>query len=169
MARGRGLARQVRTGLAVNGIPKQMEESPLDYLDELWFRKPIRKHLSEFAVVFALIFTLIGGFVVYNNGLVIRSIYWFGGSLFLLFLGFYFPHALHPFWKGWMKFAHVLNKFVTGIILSFMWIVVLVPIAFLLKIIGKKVMDLSYDPSVETYWEEREAKLHDFKLIERQF
>ena len=169
MARGRGLARQIRTGLEENQIGMSSPQQPVDVLDELWFRKPIRRHVAEFAIVFALISAVIGGFIVYKHGPIFRSTYWFASSFLLLVLGFYFPRVLHPLWKAWMKLAHVLNKVVTGIILSIMWTLVLLPISFLLRIIGKKVMDLSYDPSVETYWEEREEKLHDFKLIERQF
>ncbi|MEZ4752903.1 MAG: SxtJ family membrane protein [Bdellovibrionota bacterium] len=168
MARGRGLARQLRTGLE-DSKTMISEETPVHYLDEFWFRKPIRRHVAEFAIVFALISAVIGGVIVYKHGIVSRSLYWFAAAFILLVLGYRLPQVLHPFWKGWMKLANILNKLVTGLILSIMWMIVLVPIAFILKLIGKKVMDLSYDPQAKSYWEDREVKLHDFTLIERQF
>ena len=68
-----------------------------------------------------------------------------------------------------MAGARKINVVMTFIILSIAWTIVVVPISLLLRIIGKKVMDMSYDLSAQSYWETRDEKLNDFKHLERQF
>lgn len=76
---------------------------------------------------------------------------------------------MHPLWKGWMAFAHKLSLVMTFAILSFAWTVVMMPMALLLKVLRIKVMDTSYKTGAATYWENRDPKFDNFKLLERQF
>ena len=171
MAGGRGLAEEVRTRLedeqAIGAVKNTTGK--VHYLDELSFRKPIRQHVAEFAAVFAVIFLGIAAVKIYKGGSLNVAGIWTGAALVLITLGYKAPAVLHPLWKGWMKFAHVLGLVMTTLILAVAWTVALLPTAFGLKIFGVKVMDLSFDRSTKTYWENREAKSNNFKLLERQF
>ena len=163
---GRGrLAKQVRTRLELVGEEKLNQ----DPLEEVSFGKPVHQHVKEFGIIFGIIALIVAGVVAYKGG----PYPWLLGSVLtsavLVFLGYTAPKVLYPLWKAWMAIAMFLGTIMTTIILSIAWILMLVPIAFLLKIIGKKVMDLSYEPSKESYWETREEKYKSFKLLERQF
>ena len=57
----------------------------------------------------------------------------------------------------------------TGVILSVLWTLAMIPLAILLRMIGKRVMDVTYRTSVDTYWETRTDAMNDFKLLERQY
>jgi len=60
-------------------------------------------------------------------------------SIPFLFLGIFKPHSLFYPYKFWMKMGHVLGWINSRIILSLVFILVLLPIAFIMKL-------FSYDP-----------------------
>lgn len=62
------------------------------------------------------------------------------------------PSALRPIEWAWMKVANVLGFIMTRIILTLVYIFLVTPIKFLMLAVGKKTLDLRFDPSVETYW-----------------
>ena len=81
-----------------------------------------------------------------------------------LSLGIFFPRSLYFPYKFWMKLGHVLGWANSRIILGFIFIIVLQPIALLMKIIG-------YDPlrkkklSTKTYREEKLNRTIDLNRI----
>ncbi len=68
-----------------------------------------------------------------------------------------------------MKMAHYLSIVMTFVILSVAWTIGFVPMAYLLKILRIKPMNLSYKAKVSTYWETRDTKYDDFKRLELQY
>lgn len=167
MAGKGGLAKEVRAGLEL-AEPKAPAVQP-DFLDELWFRKPIRQHIREFAQVFALIFLAIAGVSAYRHGANWLSNSMLSAAIVILLGGYKTPKLLHPLWKGWMAIGHGLGVVMSTVILAIAWTIVLLPMAALLKLIGKKVMDTTYGAPVQSYWENRDPKLDNFKLLERQY
>lgn len=163
------LARKVRAGLSVieGGRAKQQ---PSNELDRLWYRKPIRRHVREFAALFATIFIAVSGWMIYrgNPTYPVPAILMTCAGLLLL-LGYKFPAVLRPVWSGWMKFAVALGVVMTGLILFAAWCVVLLPIALLVKTLRIRVMNTDFRTEAATYWQDRDSKLDDFKLLERQF
>ncbi|RMG39607.1 MAG: hypothetical protein D6719_12955 [Candidatus Dadabacteria bacterium] len=149
-------------------MPKQVE--PSHPLDQLYYRKPLRVHVREFALLWAAIVFGYCAFKIYNGTatetLLLTCL--FVGTA-LIALGYFMPAVLLPFWRAWMKLAEILNVVVTFVILASVWTLLFIPIALLLKLMSIKVMDTSFDRSRESYWEDRKDKLHDFKLLERQF
>jgi hypothetical protein len=178
---GKGqLARDLRVGLEEKPVQpasstdvtsaESENSEPVGALEELYFGRPVRIHVREFACVFAIIMLAIAGFGLYKGGSVANAGALLITSLILVALGYLAPSVLRPAWAGWMAFAEFLGKIMSTLIVSVAWTIVLVPMALLLKIIGKKVMDCtSFDPAVESYWEDRDKKLHDFQLLERQY
>ena len=111
----------------------------------------------------------VSAYQLYLHGMTASIGVFIGVSALLLGLGYFAPAVLLPVWSGWMAFATQLGHVMTFVIVSILWFLVAIPVGMLLKIIGKKVMDLSYNAPVDSYWEERSEKYHDFKLLERQF
>jgi hypothetical protein len=87
----------------------------------------------------------------------------FGASAYLA------PRALHPLWKGWMKFAHYLSVVMTFVLVGVVWWIGFVPMALLLKACGIRRMDMSYSAATTSYWEKREPSSDDFKRLEQQY
>ena len=171
MAGERRLAREVRTGLELvegNAQKVKAAETP-SRLDALYFGKPVSARIREFGHVFAGLCLLIAAIRVYRGSDPTFTLILGGLAAVLLLLGSRFPNTLYWPWKGWMGLAHVLSLVVGPVVLAAAWTIVLLPIAMLLKIIGKHVMDLRYDRSLSTYWEERTQEENNFQLLERQF
>lgn len=171
MARQRRVAEEIRTRLelhVIQGNQGNTVESK-DFLDEKWMGKTLRLHISEFACVFAIIMCLVASFIAWKYqdiGSVVAIIV---AALVLTILGYKTPRLLHPFWKAWMTFAMFLGSVVTFIILTLGWLFVVTPFAIGARLAGKKGMDLSFDTAAPSYWETRDKKLDDFKLLERQY
>lgn len=138
-------------------------------LDTLEHRKPIRQHVREFAYIFVIIALVYGTYQLYTQSTGSHFFWSVAVAAVLFFLGDFAPIILYPVWKVWMAIATALGFIVTSIVLTIMWLGVFMPLALILKIVGKKVMDLSFDRSRASYWNDRNEKYHDFKLLERQF
>jgi hypothetical protein len=96
-----------------------------------------------------------------------------GGLIFFALLfwsaAVYAPRLMLPVWRVWMKLAEALGLIMTHILLTGIWIILMIPVALLLKIVGIKVMDRTFRAKVDSYWEKRNPKQNDFKLLTRQF
>ncbi|MEY4667911.1 MAG: Saxitoxin biosynthesis operon protein SxtJ [Pseudomonadota bacterium] len=171
MARARGLANEVRTGLedAVVTLPSETKKEVIDVLDSQWMGKSVKVHVREFAVLFAIIFTSIASYQTYHYGVTVSSLAWALAGIVIGILGYRAPRVLHPLWKGWMKLAHYLSIVMTFVIMSLTWTIGFVPMAMILKVLRIKTIDLSYKSNAVTYWETRDPKFDDFKRLEQQF
>lgn len=165
------MANEVRIGLeeAVVARPAPTLVATVDVLDTHWMGKSVRHHLREFGALFAAIFLGISAFKIYKYGTSTTALLWAIGGVVSAVLGYRAPRLLHPLWKGWMKLAHYLSIVMTFIILSVAWTLGFVPMAYLLRILGIKRIDLRYRAGVDSYWEVRDPKYDDFKRLEQQF
>jgi hypothetical protein len=170
---GKGkLAEQVRTRLELTVIENPhfsaaYEES--HFLDEKWMGKSLRSHVQEFGVVMALVLSLIATYVTWHQGSIATIFGLLTAAYVMVLLGNRAPAVLHPAWKAWMAMAMAIGAVMTFLLLSLGWFVALMPVAIMLKIAGKKSMDCSVYSGAKSYWEPRDPKNDDFKLLERQF
>jgi hypothetical protein len=177
MAGKGGLAKEVRAGLELTKEDQVKNDSVVasgphetSRLDDMWMRKTIRRHLIEFAEVFALVFLLCAIMTTYKHGPSVVTGYWCGAAAVILAIGFVKPIVLHPLWKGWMALGHYLGAVMSVVILSAAWTIMVVPIALLLRLLRIRVMDTRYGAAVDSYWEKRDPKHDDFSLmLKRQF
>lgn len=170
---GKGkLAEQVRTRLELTVIENPhfsaASEEP-HFLDEKWMGKSLRSHVQEFGVVMALVLTLIATYLAWHHGSFATIFGLLSAAYVMVLLGNRVPVLLHPAWKAWMAMAMAIGAVMTFVFLSLGWFVALMPVAIMLKLTGKKSMDCSIYSGAETYWESRDPKYDDFKLLERQF
>jgi hypothetical protein len=170
MAGKGGLAEQIRVGLETEPAVKPAGKDKVrDPLDELSYGKPVSQHVREFGVLMGAVFVAIAAIQIYKHGSTTGPFVWSLLAGLFVSLGLLAPRALHPAWKGWMAFAHVLGFVSTTIILSVAWTIMLVPLGFLLRVLSIRVMDMTFRAPVQTYWESRDPKLDDFQLLRRQF
>jgi hypothetical protein len=179
-----GLAYEVRTGLEdPSNRTKPENESRLvamvnnsdivkvDPLSLVTFNKTARRHVAEFGATMALVCVIFAGIKGWYRGPEALQSVLIAIGIAAVFAGagYLTPRLLHPVWAGWMKLAHMLSMVMTFVVLTVAWIGAFLPMAALLKICRKKVMDTSFDRKALTYWEDRDPKYDDFKRLERQF
>jgi hypothetical protein len=92
-----------------------------------------------------------------------------GLGALLVGFGVLFPAPLKPLQKIWMSFAVVAGWVMTRIILSVLFYLIITPIGLLARIMGKRFLDLTWDDSVESYWNRRETERHAREQDEKQF
>ena len=129
--------------------------------------KETKKDLRKFGLTVGIVLATIGVILYYFEK---SSAIYFAviGGLLILF-GALFPNILKPLNRVWMSLAIILGFFMSRVILTILFYLVLTPIGILAKLVGKKFMSLKYDKSAETYWEKRTI-IHKKQIdYERQF
>ena len=173
MAGQRELAREVRTGLTViQGNKLQADRNmkkAINKLDKLSYGKPIRQHVKEFGALMAAILLGIAAVQIYKSRPPFTPSILISAAGVLAFLGYKAPAILHPVWAGWMKFASILGLIMTTLLLSIAWVVVIIPLSYIMRFAGVGMMNAKYKQEKASYWEDRDEKYHDFKLLEKQF
>ena len=125
---------------------------------------PSKKQLQEFGILIGLGFPIIIGWLIPAiSGHIFRSwSLWVGFTS--LILGILKPGLLFYPYKGWMKLGHALGWVNSRIILGLVHLIILQPIAIVMKIFG-------YDPlkvkksNEKSYREIKKDKKFDFKKI----
>lgn len=114
----------------------------------------------SFGITFAVVFGLLAGFFAYRGPpswvpasfapktwMVLAGI----SAMFLL-VGLAIPSILHPFNVVWMKFAMVLNKIVSPIVMGLLFFLTVTPMALLLRAMKKDLLRLELDKNAKSYW-----------------
>jgi len=144
-------------------------ERVADPLDEVWHRKQVREHVRDFGALLGFILVAIAAYGVWRSWDAVGTGALVIGGVGLYTLGARRPAALVGFWRRWMKGAEAIGLVMTTVILGIGWFAVVLPTSVTLRIFGIRVMDTTFREPVESYWEARDSKLDDFKLLERQF
>ena len=136
----------------------------------IYYGRPVALHVREFGALFGAILFALCALTVYRHGLTSRAILFLVLGCSFPVLGYTAPRALFFLWKWWMGLAHVLGMVMTSLILSLAWSLVLMPTAFVLRILGKSSIGSSkFEKDKASYWEERKEDQDFFKNLERQF
>jgi hypothetical protein len=67
-------------------------------------------------------------------------------------LGLLVPRALGPVEKAWMRFALALSKVTTFVLLTLAFVLVITPLGLLLRLVGKRPLEVAFDRRATTYW-----------------
>ena len=106
----------------------------------------------SFGIVFFIVFLLIAIYPLINQEeLRIWSLLI---SLLFLILGIINSKVLSPLNKVWFKFGIFLGKIISPIIMGIIFFFVVTPIAFLMKILKKDLLNLKYNKN-SSYWIEK--------------
>lgn len=138
-------------------------------LESLYYNKPVSQHVYEFCALIAIFLLFVAGYGVWHGKGIEHAVVYGFGAIVVLGLGKIFPRLILPTWKLWMGFAGILAMIVTPIVMTALWVLMFIPIGLALKIFSVKVLDLRFGEPVESYWEKRDPKKDNFKLLERQF
>ena len=107
---------------------------------------------KSFGIVFFLFFLIVSLFPLFKNenirvwSLIIAIIF--------LILGLLNSKFLTPLNKIWFKFGILLGSFVSPIIMSIVFFVIVTPTSIIMRVLGKNLLNLKKD-NKKTYWVER--------------
>ena len=107
---------------------------------------------KNFGIVFSVIFLIISLFPLINDGSL--RIWSLIVSTVFLFLGLINSKILTPLNKIWFKFGLILGKIVSPIIMGVIFFFVVTPIALLMKLLQKDLLNLKFNKN-KTYWIEK--------------
>ena len=106
----------------------------------------------SFGIVFFLVFLLIALYpLTYVGDVRIWSVII---SLIFLVLGLLNSKILTPLNKFWFKFGIFLGKIISPIIMGIIFFLVVTPIGFVMRLLGKDLLNLKYNKN-KSYWIEK--------------
>ena len=106
----------------------------------------------SFGIVFFVVFLLIALYpLTYGGEIRIWSLII---SLIFLILGLLNSKILTPLNKIWFKFGILLGKIVSPLIMGIIFFLVVTPIGFIMRILGKDLLNLKFNKN-KSYWIEK--------------
>ncbi len=79
------------------------------------------------------------------------------------------PAWLAPLNRLWLKFGELLHRITSPVILGIMFFGVITPIGFLMRLAGKDLLRMKFDPRCASYWIRREPPGPEKSSLKRQF
>lgn len=137
-------------------------------LEEKWVGKTVRKHVQQFGLLIGGIFIIIGTIKLFLSAFHLVGLVWILLGAFLFIGAQINPKLFQPIWYYWMKIALAIGTVMTTVLITLSWGMFLF-MGVLFKILNKKLIDLRFKDGSSTYWEVRDKKSNDFKLLERQY
>ncbi len=106
----------------------------------------------SFGIVFFIVFFLISIYPLINNESI--RIWSLIVSLIFLTLGAINSKLLNPLNKIWFKFGLLLGRIISPIVMGIIFFLVVTPIALLMRILKKDILNLKFNKN-NTYWIEK--------------
>ena len=117
----------------------------------------------SFGIVFFVVFLLIAIYPLIKSGeLRLWSLII---SIIFLVLGLINSEILNPLNKLWFKLGIFLGKIISPLVMGIIFFIVVTPIAILMKLLKKDLLDLKYNDN-KTYWK---AKTEPKSKMKNQF
>ena len=107
---------------------------------------------KSFGIVFFVVFLLISLYPLLNNESI--RIWSLVISIIFLILGILDSKILSPLNKIWFKFGIFLGKIISPIVMGIIFFLVVTPTGFIMRLLGKDVLNLKYNDH-NSYWIEK--------------
>lgn len=98
------------------------------------------RELRNFGLTLGLAFAALGGWWLYTDRFRVVATAFAALGTMLIIAGLVMPRALAKPYRGWMVFAEALGAVMTRIILAVVYWLVVTPIGFVMKMIGKDLL-----------------------------
>jgi len=137
-------------------------------IDEMKGIDSSRRELRKFGFVMAGALAVIGGLLLWRDKP--YYMYFFGCSVLLAVPGALLPTILKPIQKAWMTLAVIMGWIMTRVILCVLFFLVLTPIALLMRLLGKDVLNMNFESGSSTsYWIPKQSDQSEERDYQRQF
>lgn len=131
-------------------------------------REAVRSSSNRsFGIVFTVVFGLIGLAPILGDG----SIRWWSLAIagVFLVLSLFYPQLLAPLNRLWTRFGLLLHNIVNPIVLGLLFFVVVTPIGLLMRLFGKRPLNIDFDRETTSYWIDREPPGPAPETMKQQF
>ena len=115
---------------------------------------------KSFGIVFFIVFFLISLYPLTNQENI--RVWSLIISLIFLILGLLNSKILNPLNKLWFKFGMILGRIISPIIMSIIFFLVVTPIALIMKLLKKDLLNLKFNKT-NTYWIEKSGSKSKMK------
>ena len=116
---------------------------------------------QSFARVFAVFFLLVWGYFYLTKD---HSIWQLPvASVVILVLGYLIPKSLTLPNKAWFHFGLLLGKIVAPIVMFGVFVIAFIPMGFIIRLLGKDLLNTKIDKSAKSYWVKRTVKPQSMK------
>lgn len=125
--------------------------------------QPTAKDLRSFGLLMGGVFLIVALWPLMFHGGSLRV--W--ASLIAVFFGatgVLFPKGLEPLHRLWMKIGEKLGWINSRIILGIMFFGIFTPMAFVMGLLGKRPLQLRYDPQANSYRQLKQPRAADHVL-----
>jgi len=122
----------------------------------------VKKHdLKVFAFIWAGIFMAAGVLPLLKGGEI--RIWAVAVSLFFVAISIIKPELLTRFYQLWTKFGGFMGGIISKVMMFILYFGFFTPVSFVLKLLGKDLLDKKIDKSQKSYWIERETQPQSMK------
>ena len=125
------------------------------------------KDIRIFGITMGIILLIIAAFLFLKEKDSFQLFIYIAGSF--ISLGLLIPIILKPIYLVWMIFAVILGWFMTRVIISLLYYIIITPIGLFLRIIGKDLLDLKEKKNKKSYWNIRNSEDEQNQNYEKQF
>lgn len=122
----------------------------------------------SFGIVFTAFCAIVAG-VQFWHGSATAAWGWLIAALVFAAFSLVYSRALRPLNILWFKFGMLLHKIVSPVILGVMFFAVFTPIGWIMRLTGKRPLNLAYDAQAESYWIERRPPGPPSGSFDKQF
>jgi hypothetical protein len=129
--------------------------------------KSDRKSVFKFAITMAAAFALIGGYCLWRSKSF--GVYSLGISGAFLLLGFINPLLLKPLYIVWMSIATVMNFFMSRLILTVLYYLIVTPIGLCMRVFRKNEFNTCFPDKKQSHWISCRDKNYCKENYEKQY
>ncbi|HTY22506.1 MAG TPA: SxtJ family membrane protein [Desulfomonilaceae bacterium] len=131
-------------------------------------REPSSRDLNILALLFLVIPGLIGIYLVFRKGSGAGYVW------MVLAVALCLARLVRPLFRViydvWLGFSVVLGYFVSRVLLTIIFFIVITPTGLIMKLVGKDPMDRKWEPDASSYWTPRqEESSTDLERYKKQF
>ena len=116
---------------------------------------------KSFGLLFFAVFLILGLWPLKNGENL--NLYFIAASVGFLILGLLNSKLLSPLNKLWIKLGEILGIIIAPIIIALVYFVILTPVSFIVRVLGKDLLGLKFLKNKETYWIKRKKNLGSMK------
>lgn len=109
-----------------------------------------------FGYVFAVVFLVIAAIKYFVAAAAFVWVaFWVVLAGIVLLVALACPRVLRPFNIAWFRFGLLLHKVVSPLIMGLVFYLTVTPIGLVMRLLGKRPLNLKLDPAAASYWIER--------------
>jgi hypothetical protein len=131
-------------------------------------QEPSSRDLTILALIFLVIPGVIGAYSVFVKGSSNGYVWIIAGAI--LSLARLIPSLFKGIYRLWVGMSVVIGFFISRILLTVIFFLVITPLALVMRIVGRDPMERKWDSQAPTYWNKKEQEQDtSIERYEKQF